>query len=209
VYDDQPLDGSTPVIYFWYEVEDSDGNTAYGDVAIAVSYGTPTGSMGFEYMGDTLYSFIGLPIYADGPVDNYEYWVTQLTTAGGGAIEARDDSVPDWDCDGDGDAEYRVWTDPNGTTHEMNVTHELSENFAISTITFTGVDAGDTVTIEYYSADGYIKLGEDVVEFDALTPTNIDGIDYYIYSADEANIGQFSVVAEVNVEVFVDDVAFV
>jgi hypothetical protein len=91
----------------------------------------------------------------------------------------------------------------------MNVTHELSENFGISTITFTGIDAGDTVTIEYYTADGYTKLGEDVVMFDALAATNIDGLDYYIYNADGTNIGQFSVVAEANVEVFVDDVVFV
>ena len=210
VYNDQPGPGeSPPTIYFWYEVEDAEGNTAYGDVAIAVSYGTPTGAMGFEYMGDTLYSFLGLPIYADGPVDHYEYWVTQLSTAGGGMVEERDASVPGYDYDGDGDAEYRVWTDPDGTTHEMNVTHELSENFGISTITFTGIDAGDTVTIEYYTADGYTKLGEDVVMFDALTPTNIDGLDYYIYNADETDIGQFSVVAETDVEVFVDDVVFV
>lgn len=210
VYDVQPGPGeSPPTIYFWYEVEDAGGNSAYGDVAIAVSYGTPTGTMEFEYMGDTLYSLFGLPIYADGPVDHYEFWVTQLSTAGGGMIEERDATVPGYDYDGDGDAEYRVWTDGDGTTHEMNVSHELSENFGISTITFTGVDAGDAVTIEYYSADGYTKLGEDVVDFDALTATNIDGVDYYIYNADEVDIGQFSVVADANVEVFVDDVVLV
>ncbi len=209
VYDTQPA-GDRPVIYFWYEVQDADLNTAFGDVAIAVSYGTPTGSMGFEYMGDTLYSILGLAIYADGPVDHYEYWVTQLSTAGGGKIEERDASVPGYDYDGDGDAEYRVWTDPNGTTHEMNVTHELSENFGISTVTFTGIDAGDSVTIEYYTADGYTKLGEDVVMFDELTPTaTVDGVEYYIYNAGETDIGQFSVVAAPDVEVFVDDVVFV
>lgn len=213
-YDTKPGSGEPfPSIYFWYEASDIDGNTAYGDVSIGVTYDVPLGTIEFEYMqiyDQGLADIFGWYFYVDGPEDNYEFFVTQLSTAGGGIIEDRDvEANGDFNYDFDADDEYRVWTDVDGTTHEMNVVNQNDQLFNLQSITFTGVDEGDMVTIEYYSLDGSSKLGEDVVNFDLLTPVATPDGDYYVYYTDETDIGQVSVIADAGDEVFVDDLVLV
>lgn len=214
VYDSKPGSGEPfPSIYFWYEASDIDGNTAYGDVSIGVTYDAPLGTIEFEYMqiyDQGLADIFGWYFYVDGPAGNYEFFVTQLSTADGGKIEDRDVAANgNFNYDFDADAEYRVWTDADGTTHEMNVVNQNDQLFNLESITFTGVDEGDGVTIEYYSLDGETKLGEDVVNFDLLTPVATPDGDYYIYYTDETDIGQVSVIADAGDEVFVDDLVLV
>lgn len=204
----EPAGGALwPQIAFWYEVTDATGATEYGDVTIQLTYPAPTGDITFETMelfDPALAELLGYYIYKDGP--DGVFLVSQLTTATG-YFEERDVTVTDgdYDYDGDGDAEFRIWTDGDGTTHEMNVVHGYNELFGLETVTFTGVDAGETVTIEYWSLDGYTKLGEDTVDFSTMTP---DGDDY-VFFANEMDIGQVSFIAGAGDSVYVDDLVLV
>lgn len=201
VYDTDP--GTSPVVSFWYEASDASGNSAYGDVTFQVTYPAPTGDIGFESMTPVYdpitADLFGWHIYQDGPNDSY--WVSQLTSATN-YFEERDLAANgNYDYDGDGDDEFRVWTDADGTTHELNVKHEDNSAFDLGGMTITGLDAGETAQFVFSDASGN-ALGQVTVTSDdldangLLTFTNATGIE------------QFNVVAGDDDEFYVDDIFF-
>ena len=200
VYDTKPAAGEPlPVIYFWYEASDGT-NAAYGDVAIQVAYPAPTeGMIEFEDMQKDATYFAGLlPIYLSGPDD--AFWITQLSTAGGGMMEERDPAAGgDFDYDNDGDDEYHVWTDADGTTHELNVTLANSNaTFDVSSLLITDFDLGETVTVTFWSADGYTQIGDAII----LDGVSGDGV----YDISQTGIGQISIEAGAGDSVYIDDI---
>ena len=205
----QPAGGEPwPKLVFYYEVTDANESVAHEIVAIQLTYPAPTGDITFENMqlfDQVMAEWFGYYIYSDGP-DNV-FFVSQLTTATG-FFEERDVSVidGDYDYDGDGDAEFRIWTDGDGTTHEMNVVHGYDELFYLESVTFSGVDAGDTVTIEYWSLDGMTLEGTETVAVDSLISG--DGV-HYVYYTSQTDVGQVSFIADAGDSVFIDDLVLV
>lgn len=202
VYDAKPAVGEPlPVLYFWYEVSDAGGNTAYGDIAIQVNYPAPSeGAIDFENLTpDPIFSLFGLDIFLGGPDD--AFWISQLSTAGGGTVESRDVAAGgDYDYDDDGDEEFRIWTDPDGTTHELNVTLANDPGtFDVSSLLITDLDAGETVTVRYWSSDGNVELAGPVV-----IDGDVSGSGEYDIS--RADVGQISIEVSAGGSVYIDDI---
>lgn len=202
----EPSSGATglEVISFWYEASDGLGNTAYGDVTFQVSFPPPPGDIGFETMTpvyDEIYSTIfDVWSYADGP--DGVYWVSQLTSFDN-SFEERDPSgeTINYDYDGDGDAEFRVWTEGSGVTHEMNITHETTETFDLGGMTITGLDAGEEAMFVFADASGN-AVGQVTVTDADLDANNV------VEFTNATNVSQFSIVAGVGDEFYIDDVFF-
>ena len=195
--------GTTPVISFWYEATDG-VSTEYGDVTFAVSYPAPPGDIDFETMSPAYdpitETVLGYNYYYDGPNDSYV--VSQLTNATNW-FELRDTAAAgDYDYDNDGDDEFRVWTDTDGTTHELNFAHEFQDAFDLGGMTITGLDVGEVAN--FYFADGSGNVlgtasvtsadltANDVVEF--LNATGVTQVTVEAGNPDD--------------EFFVDDIYF-
>lgn len=194
--------GETPTLSFWYEATDGTA-TEYGDVTFAVSYPAPAGDIDFETMTPALdpisEQVLGYNYYYDGPNDSYV--VSQLSS-GTGWFEKRDEAANgEYDYDGDGDDEFRVWTDADGTTHEMNITQEFSEPFDLGGMTITGLDEGEEAIFTFADASGN-ATGTVTVTSEDLTPDNI------LEFLNATNVEQFSVEAGADDEFFIDDVFF-
>ncbi|SDK36921.1 calcium-binding protein [Aliiruegeria lutimaris] len=201
-YDTEPGSGEdAPSVYFWYEATDGSGTTQYGDVGLQVSYPTPAGDIQFEDMIGVYDPFtsdlLGIYIYQDGP--GGDFWISQLTSATN-YFEERDSSVADYDYDGDGDAEFRVWTDADGTTHEMNVTHGGDEQSDLDGMYIIDLDLGETATILFADASGNV-IGRAVITEDDL---DTDG---WVAFDNATGIDQFSVEAGIGDEFYIDDIA--
>lgn len=194
--------GETPSISFWYEA--SDGTTTeYGDVTFSVTYPAPPGDIAFETMTPALdpitAEIVGYNYYYDGP--NESYIVSQLSS-GTGWFEQRDLSANgNYDYDNDGDDEFRVWTEADGTTHEMNFTHEFNEPFDLGGMEITGLDEGEEAIFTFADASGN-AVGTVTVTSDDLTPDNI------LEFLNATNVEQFSVEAGVDDEFYIDDIFF-
>ncbi len=194
--------GDTPTISFWYEASDGTA-TDYGDVTFAVTYPAPPGDIDFETMTPALdpisEQVLGYNYYYDGP--NESYIVSQLTSATNW-FEKRDESANgDYDYDNDGDDEFRVWTEADGTTHEMNVTHEFSDPFDLGGMTITGLDEGEEAIFTFADASGN-AVGTATVTSDDLTPDNI------LEFLNATNVEQFTVEAGDGDEFYIDDIFF-
>ena len=195
--------GTSPVISFWYEASDGAGATAYGDVTFQVTYPAPTGDISFESM-TPLYdpitaTFFG-HIYTDGP--NGSYWVSQLSNATGWFEERDLEANGNFDYDNDGDDEFRIWTEADGTTHEMNVKHEDNSPFNLGGMTITGLDADEEAL--FYFADAYgTILGSVAVTADDLDASNV------LEFTNANDVIQFSVEAGAGDEFFIDDIFFI
>ena len=194
--------GETPSISFWYEASDGT-STAYGDVTFAVTYPAPPGDIAFETMTPALdpitAQIVGYNYYYDGP--NESYIVSQLSS-GTGWFEQRDVSANgDYDYDNDGDDEFRVWTEADGTTHEMNITHEFNEPFDLGGMEITGLDEGEEAIFTFADASGN-AVGTVTVTSEDLTPDNI------LEFRNATNVEQFSVEAGVDDEFYIDDIFF-
>ena len=194
--------GETPTISFWYEA--SDGTTTeYGDVTFGVSYPAPPGDIAFEsmtpYYDAFTASIVGFNYYMDGPNDSYI--VSQLTTATN-FFELRDvDANGNYDYDGDGDDEFRVWTEADGTTHEMNVTHEFQDPFDLGGMTIIGLDEGEEAIFTFADASGN-AIGTVTVTADDLTADDV------VEFLNASNVEQFSVEAGAGDEFYIDDIFF-
>lgn len=204
VYDVAPeLGEANPSVSIWYEATDTNGNSAYGDLNMQVTYPTPAGDVQFEDMvgvyDDFTASLTGLYIYQDGP--NGDYWVSQLNSATQYFEERDVAAADDFDYDDDGDDEFRVWTDADGTTHEMNIQHSAGETFDLGGMVISGLDEGEVATISLADASGNI-WGQVTATADDLNP---DGTLDIIGAS---NVHQFSVEASEDDEFFVDDVFF-
>lgn len=202
-YDTAPGTGADPyVVSFWYEASDGLGNAQYGDVTFQVTYPPSGGVIGFEDMVlDEGYAFFGWYFYADGP--NGEYRITMNSTGDGVYLE-RDPGVTEFDYDGDGDDEFRVWTEAGGNTHELNVVHGSTQTFGITQLTLTGFDTDDEAVLTFATADGTI--------LDQVTVTYADlEADHQtlIIAGAESGIGQFIVEAAAGDAFYVDDIFLV
>jgi hypothetical protein len=198
VYDDNS--GTQPVLTFWYEVTDGSGNHEYGDVTFGVTYPAQAGDIQFEDMvsvyDDFISEFLGIWIYQDGP--DGSYWISQLTS-GTNSFEPRDAGATSYDYDLDGDDEFRVWTDPDGTTHEMNLVNENQSPFDLGGMTITGLDEGETATIVFSDAEGNI-VGEVTVTAADLDENNV------LTFTNATDVVQFNVIAGEGDEFYIDDV---
>ncbi len=192
--------GTTPVVQFWYEATDGAGNFAYGDVTFQVTYPAPVGDIQFENMTsvhDPITALLtGIWIYQDGP--NGQYWISQLSSATN-YFEERDAGAASFDYDGDGDDEFRVWTDPNGDTHEMNVTHQDHSPFDLGGFTITGFDPGETATIVFSDINGN-AVGQVTV-----TSADLDANGVLSFT-NATDVIQFSVIAGAGDEFYIDDI---
>ena len=192
--------GTTPVVQFWYEATDGAGNFAYGDVTFQVTYPAPVGDIQFEDMvsvyDDFTAELLGIWIYQDGP--NGDYWISQLSSATN-YFEKRDEGATNFDYDGDGDDEFRVWTEQNGTTHEMNVTHQDHSPFDLGGFTMTGFDVGETATIVFSDAEGN-ALGQVTVTSADLDPNGV------LSFTNATDVIQFNVIAGAGDEFYIDDI---
>lgn len=202
-YDTPPGAGEdAPTVYFWYEASDGNGAYQYGDVSLQVSYPLPADDIAFEDMvgvyDDFTADLLGLHIYQDGP--NGSFWVSQFTTATN-SFEKRDVTATDFDYDGDGDDEFRIWTDADGTTHEMNITHSEGQQFDLGGMYFIGLDAGETATLVFSDSSGN-PVGQVVVTSADLEP------DGRLDITNASNVDQFNVVAGIGDDFYVDDVFF-
>ena len=202
-YDTQPGIGEAePVVQFWYEVSDGAGAADYGDVTLQVAYPAVAGDIQFEDMV-SLYDeftaeFFGWWTYQDGP--NGDYLVSQLTNADfdGFPFEKRDEGAASFDYDLDGDDEFRIWTEADGTTHEMNITRADQTLFDLGGLTFGGLDSGETATVALWDGSGnYAEVTITDADLDA------NGVLSFTIATD---LSQFSVVAGVGADFFVDDV---
>ena len=115
-------------------------------------------------------------------------------------MEERDPAAGgDFDYDNDGDDEYHVWTDADGTTHELNVTLANSNaTFDVSSLLITDFDLGETVTVTFWSADGYTQIGDAII----LDGVSGDGV----YDISQTGIGQISIEAGAGDSVYIDDI---
>ena len=201
VYDVDP--GTTPSISFWYEATDG-VTTEYGDVTFAVTYPAPAGDITFETMTPAFdpitATILGYNNYYDGPGGSYV--ISQLTTATNW-FELRDvDAAGDYDYDNDGDDEFRVWTDADGTTHEMNVTEKFSQPFDLGGMTIIGLDVGEVATFIFADASGQVTGTATVTEADLSAGGLLE-------FTNATNVAQFSVEAGVGDEFYIDDIFFV
>ncbi len=201
VYDTAPGVGEeAPSIYFWYAAADGSGGVEYGDVSLQVTYPSAPSDIQFEDMVGVYDEFtadlLGLHIYQDGP--NGAYWVSQLTSATN-YFEKRDVSVTDFDYDGDGDDEFRIWTEADGTTHEMNITHSEGQKFDLGGMYFIGLDSDETATLVFSDGEGN-AIGQVTV-----VSSDLDA-DGRLEITNASNIDQFNVVAGIGDDFYVDDV---
>ncbi|MBS8226331.1 calcium-binding protein [Vannielia litorea] len=195
--------GAPPVIHFWYEVTDGNGATDYGDVTFQVTYPAPLGDITFETMTSLYDEFTaeltGLWIYQDGP--NGDYFISQLSSATN-FFEERDAGADSFDYDFDGDDEFRVWTDADGTTHEMNVVHSDQSAFGVESMVFTGLDAGEEALVVFSDASGN-ALGSVTITADDLDANGM------VEFTNAGSVDQFNVIASDGAEFFVDDIILV
>lgn len=198
-YDVAPADGSSPAITFWYEASDGAGGSDYADVTIQVTYPAAAGNIGFEDMV-SLYPDWWAPvagwIYQDGP--NLTYQITELNSATG-TFEQRDLGATNFDYDGDGDDEFRVWTEAGGTTHEMNVHQADVSAFDLLSMTITGMEAGETGIITFADGSGQ-AIG--TAEF-----TSADlGAGGLLEFTNATDVIQFTIEAAAGDEFWIDDI---
>jgi hypothetical protein len=203
-YNTEPgIGGTVPVIQFWYEATDASGNSQYGDVTFQVTYPPQIGDVQFEqmvsYYDEFTAELTGLWIYQDGPSGSY--WISQMSSATN-YFEQRDLGATDFDYDQDGDAEFRVWTEANGDTHEMNFHHRDYEAFDLGGFTIVGLDADEIATIVFSDANG-VALGQATVTQDDLDPGGI------LNFTNANGVVQFNVIAGAGDEFYVDDIFFV
>lgn len=204
VYSTEPGAGEAPpVVQFWYEASDGAGNVQYGDVTFQVTYPAQTGAIQFEDMvsvyDDISAEIFGIWIYQDGP--NGSYWISQLSSATN-YFEKRDEGASSFDYDGDGDDEFRIWTDPNGATHEMNVKHKDNAPFDLGGFAMIGFDAGETAEIVFSDAAGN-AIGQVTVTSADVDP---DGV---LRFANATDVVQFNVIAGAGDEFYVDDIILI
>lgn len=196
--------GEPPVISFLYEASDGNGNSALGDVTFQVTYPAPAGDITFDTMTpvyDPITAEIfGWHIYQDGP--DGSYWVSQLSSATN-YFEERDLAAGgNFDYDGDGDDEFRVWTEADGTTHEMNIKHADNSPFDLGGLTLIGLDEGEEATFVFSDASGN-PLGQTTVTSADLDENGL------LEFANATGIEQFNIIAGENDEFYVDDIFFV
>ena len=196
--------GETPVVSFWYEASDGLGATAYGDVTFQVTYPAPVGDIAFEDMTplyDPILATILGHIYQDGP--NGDYWISQLSSATGWFEERDLAAGGNFDYDGDGDDEFRVWTDADGGTHEMNVKHADNSPFNLGGMTITGLDADEEAIFTFADAEGN-AIGTATVTAADLTANDV------VEFLNATGIEQFSVEAgNPDDEFYIDDIFFI
>lgn len=195
--------GEPPVITFLYEASDGSGGSAFGDVTFQVTYPAPLGDITFETMepvyDEITATIFGWHIYQDGP--NNSYWISQLTSATN-YFEERDLAAADnFDYDLDGDDEFRVWTENDGTTHEMNVTHSGGETFNLGGMTLIGLDAGEEALFVFSDGSGN-PVG-------SVTVTSDDLVGGVLEFDNATDVYQFNVIAGAGDEFYVDDIFFV
>ncbi len=195
--------GEPPVVNFWYEVSDGLGATDYGDVTFQVTYPAPLGDITFETMTSYYDLFTaeltGLWIYQDGP--NGDYFISQLSSATN-FFEKRDGGATHFDYDGDGDDEFKVWTEANGTTHEMNVVHSDQSTFGVDSIVFVGLDVGEEAEVVFSDANGN-ALGSVTITADDLDANGM------VEFTNADSIYQFNVIASDGATFHVDDIVLV
>lgn len=158
--------------------------------------------------------------YVDG-----SYAITQLSQDYlwgfplGVKVETRDNSLGHYDYDGDGDAEWRVWTESDGTPHEMNVTTlnnaaasldldlttSPTDEFIFESFMLTGLETDEGLTVQYWNAEGNVMLGSDYIN--TLADLSDDGVTFN--STYEGPIGQLTFSADTGTEVFVDYIVFI
>ena len=198
--------GDSPVVSFWYEASDGDGATAFGDATFQVTYPAPppeAGGIDFETMTplyDPITATIFGQIYQDGP--DGSYWVSQLSSETGWFEERDLAANGDYDYDNDGDDEFRVWTEADGTSHEMNVKHEDNAPFNLGGMTITGLDEGEVANFYFADASGLVQGSASVTAAD-LDENNL------LEFTNATDIVQFSVEAGEDDEFFIDDIFFV
>ncbi len=203
MYDVEPGAGQdAPVVHFWYEASDGAGATEFGDVTFQVVYPAQPGDITFEDMTpvyDPIVSQItGLWIYQDGP--DGTYWVSQLSS-GTNSFEERDVGATSFDYDLDGDDEFRIWTEADGTTHEMNITHRDPVTFDLGGMTLEGLDAGEEALIVFSDGSGN-AIGQVTVTSADLDANNV------VEFTNATDVFQFNVIAGAGDEFYVDDVFF-
>ncbi|MBF9029241.1 hypothetical protein HKCCE3408_02425 [Rhodobacterales bacterium HKCCE3408] len=199
-YDIPPAAGEIAGISFWYEV--SDGTTStYEEVAIQVTYPVPDGDISFEtmtnYYGEFTSQLLGIWIYEDGP--NSSFFVSQLASATQYWEQRYEDPTLGYDFDGDGDDEMRVWTEADGSTHEINVTHRDSLTFDLQGFRLTGFDADDVAEIVFSDGNG------NPVGSATITAADLDATGYVEFT-NATDVFQFNVIAAAGDEFYLDDV---
>ncbi|WP_112321557.1 hypothetical protein [Oceanibium sediminis] len=131
------------------------------------------------------------------------YIITQQTSATNGYEDVG--ALADYDPS-DADFEFRVFTDADGTTHEMAVIGSaLGETFSVTSVDLSGLEAGDVVEVYSYGFFGPSSVILSVTDGDisngVLDLTTLAGFD-------STDILQFSVVAvTADTEFYVDDLA--
>ena len=209
-YDIQPS-GDPPTIGFWYEASDTEGNSDYGDVSFLVTYPAQPGDVDFdgmsiEYLFDLL-TFNQIQTWLDGPSNSYR--MTQLTSGPDGPFEDRDVGAGgDYDYDNDGDDEWRVWTDGDGTTHELNIANATGGvDFEVDMIKFEGLDVGETATVTLFQRND-ANAENEVVDTYTVTAADLDANGFFHLDGVTVT-DQVAIEADAGQEFFVDDIFFV
>ncbi|MEO1537213.1 MAG: hypothetical protein AAFR73_05735 [Pseudomonadota bacterium] len=86
---------------------------------------------------------VGSNYYSDGTAESSIF--SQLINATNWFERCDGAANGDYDCDGHGDEEFPVWTEADGATREMNVTHEFSDAFDLGGTTVNAFDPGGEV----------------------------------------------------------------
>lgn len=202
VYDVPPA-GDAPGIALWYEVTGDTGLVQYGDVSFQVVYPVASGAVDFETMtgvyDDYTAWLTGLWIYEDGPGGAYR--VAQMNSATQ-FFEERDAGAASYDYDGDGDDEFRVWTEAGGTTHEMNLSRGDAAEFGLDGLSVGGLDAGEVLMLELSTAAGATYASYEI------TAADLDAAGYYA-TGGLTGIGQLNLSMSAGGEAWVDDLIVV
>ncbi|NNU80685.1 hypothetical protein HMH01_09580 [Halovulum dunhuangense] len=101
------------------------------------------------------------------------------------------------DHDGDDDFEFRVFSDADGTTHEMNLS-KGGASFDVASLKLTGLDAGETVELAVADAGGAI--------LETRTYTAGADIADGMLAVGASDIGQLVLVAGAGDAFYVDDI---
>ena len=207
---------SSDTVYSFQYTASHGGIMETDTVTFNVSTG-PTQTLTLEAEAVTEEQSPAGPYYVEGA-----YAITQLTQAllFGVTVESRDTSAQgyDYDYDGDGDDEWRVWTEDDGSVHEMNVTTlnnaeasldlnfstSPNEEFFFESFVLTGLGANEGLTVQYLNADGTVLLGSDSIS--SLSDLADDGETFN--STYEGPIGQVTFSADTGTEVYIDDMVF-
>lgn len=100
------------------------------------------------------------------------FYLLATTTAGGGTLE--DASARVEDQDGSGDLEFRISTDADGTTHEINVQSAFDLSFDFVSAEVEGLDETDQVLVSIAADQGFF-IGMTVLQVDATAAAS-DGV---------------------------------